>query len=136
MLGSLQELNIGVYASICSNRNERVYGGLLGLWGVNVCDILAADIPGNMWCLDRQRFLLVIPSSLPAGQRAAIARQAFREAGQEQDQTSVVCLCGLEAELPRDMSPGPARFLSRDSIIGPAARRLTGPIMRLREEPR
>jgi hypothetical protein len=91
-----------------------------------VCNIIAADIPGNLWCLDRQRFLLVIPSSLPADQRAVVARQAFCEAGQEQDEDCVICLCGLEAELPRDTSPGPSRFLSME-FLGPAARRLASP---------
>jgi hypothetical protein len=67
-----------------------------------VCDILTADLPRNVGCLDERRFLLVIPSSLNQGDRAALARNIFEEAGMDQAGDSVFCLCGLEAEFPHE----------------------------------
>jgi hypothetical protein len=100
-----------------------------------VCNIIAADIPGNLWCLDQQRFLLVIPASLAADQRAAIARRAFAEAGQSQDADGVICVCGLEAEMPVNAPPtNPFRFLTKDALT-PAVRSLvsTGALVALWE---
>jgi hypothetical protein len=67
-----------------------------------VCDILMADLPPNIGCFDEKRFLLVIPSSLTPGERTALARKIFEDAGMEQDDDEVVCPCGLIAEFPRE----------------------------------
>jgi hypothetical protein len=68
-----------------------------------VCVILTADLPGHLGVFDERQFTLVIPSSLPAGERTALARNLFEEAGMVQDGETVTCLCGLEAEFPREI---------------------------------
>jgi hypothetical protein len=61
-----------------------------------------ADIPPDLVCLDQERFLLVVPVSLPADLRIAAVRLTFAAAGQEQDNGyGAICLCGLDAEIPR-----------------------------------
>jgi hypothetical protein len=63
---------------------------------------MTADLPRATECLDERRFVLVIPESLTEREQLALARRVFAEAGMEQCDDGVTCLCGLEADFPSE----------------------------------
>jgi len=77
-----------------------------------MCRVIASDIGRDTVCLDERRFVLIISASLDATARSAAARRAFAEAGMQQDDRGVTCLCGLEAHMPSSRLGSFARILA------------------------